>query len=158
MAKSPIQPVDDAARALAHTLLAQARHAALAVLHPDTGAPHVSRIGFALGPDRQPVSLMSTLVLHTRALLENPTCSLLIAEPPAKGDPLAFARLTLTARAVFVARPDSAAIRDTYLAIHPKSRLYVDFTDFHFVRFTVSKGDLNGGFGKAYALAPTDMA
>jgi heme oxygenase (biliverdin-IX-beta and delta-forming) len=158
MVKSPIQPVDDAARALAQALMADARHAALGVLHPDTGAPHVTRIGFALGPDRQPVSLVSTLALHTRALLENPACSLLIGKPPSKGDPLAFPRMTLAGRAEFVARPDDAAIRDAYLKRHPKSRLYVDFADFHFVRFALDRGDLNGGFGKAYALTPTDLA
>ena len=45
---NPIRPTDDDARALARALLSGARHAALAVLHPDTGAPFVSRIALGL--------------------------------------------------------------------------------------------------------------
>ena len=93
MTQNPIRPTDDKARALARSLMRAARHAALGILHPETGAPFVSRVAFALDQDGQPISLMSTLSLHTRALQSNPACCLLIGEPPLKGDPLAFARL-----------------------------------------------------------------
>jgi len=56
MKKSPILPTDDAARALAHRLLRSASHAALGVIHPDTGAPFVSRIAFALAEDAHDIA------------------------------------------------------------------------------------------------------
>ena len=159
MAQSPIRPTDDQARALARDLLANARHAALAVLHPDTGAPFVSRIALGLTPQGQPMTLISSLALHTRALRAAPGCSLLVGNPPAKGDPLAFPRLTVTATARFIDRAaaDHAALRAHYLASHPKSKLYADFADFSFVAFAPISAALNGGFGKAYDLTPDDL-
>ena len=158
MAKTPVRPTDDAARALARSLMTAARFAALGVLHPDTGAPFVSRIAFALGGDGLPISLISTLSLHTRALQSNPLCSLLVGEPPATGDALAFARLSLTATADFVAPEAKAELRDHYLKAQPKAQLYIDFTDFSFVRFRVISGALIAGFGKAYELSAADLA
>lgn len=159
MARSPIRPTNDAARELARGLLANARYAALAVLHPETGAPFVSRAALGLTPYGQPMTLISTLSLHTRALHGNPLCSLLVGEPPTKGDPLAFPRLTLSAQARFVVRPsdEHESLRDHYLQSHPKSALYVDFGDFNFVVFEALSAALNGGFGKAYDLLPSDL-
>ncbi len=159
MAQDPIRPTDDDARALARGILAKALHAALATLHPATGLPHVSRIAIGQTPDGQPMTLISALALHTVALRANPAVSLLLGDPPAKGDPLAFPRLTLTATARFIDRatPDHAALRDHYLASHPKSKLYADFADFSFVTFEVREAALNGGFGKAYSLTPDEL-
>ena len=158
MAKNPIRPADDEARALARSLMSSARFAALGVLHPDTGAPHVSRIAFALDRDGQPISLISTLSFHTRALRANPACSLLVGEPPATGDPLAFARLSLTVTADFIAPDAKSDFRGHYLKTQPKAQLYIDFADFSFVHFRVISGALNGGFGKAYQLTTADLA
>lgn len=159
MEKSPIRPTDDQARELARHLLASSRHAALAVAHPDTGAPLVSRAALGQTADLLPMTLISSLALHTRALGANPGCSLLVGDPPPKGDPLAFPRLTVMARAQFVKRgtDQHAELRETYLASHPKSKLYNDFTDFSFVVFAIESAALNGGFGKAYNLTPTDI-
>lgn len=159
MATSPIRPTDDQARSLARSLIAGARHAALAALHPETGLPHVSRIALGQAPDGQPMTLISALALHNAALRANPACSLLVGEPPARGDPLAFPRLTLTATAQFIDRATSEhdSLRRHYLATHPKAKLYADFADFSFVTFAVTAAALNGGFGKAYNLAPGDL-
>ncbi len=157
MEKSPFRPVDDAARTLARELLETERTAALAVILPDTGAPHVSRIGLATGPDGQPITLISSLARHTGALRARPECSLMVGTAPARGDALAFPRMTIAARAVFVPRPQATALRENYLARHPKARLYVDFADFDFVQFQVSGAELNGGFGKAYNLSAEDL-
>ena len=156
---SPIRPTDDEARNLARSLIAKARHAALGTLHPDTGMPLVSRIALGRTPKGAPMTLISSLALHTSALRANPACSLLIGEPPAKGDPLAFPRLTLTATAAFIDRntPHHGDLRQHYLATHPKAKLYVDFADFSFVTFDVTEAALNGGFGKAYHLTPDDL-
>ncbi len=53
---------------------------------------------------------------------------------------------------------ERAQLRRRYLAHHPKAALYVDFADFAFWRFNVSRASLNGGFGKAYALTASDLA
>lgn len=151
----PIRPTDDDARALARDLIARARFAALAVIDPDTSAPMVTRIALVPGPDGAPLTLISTLSAHTTALAANPACSLLIGEPGARGDPLTHPRLTLQA----MAEPaDKAALKDHYLRHYPKAQLYFDFGDFGLTRFAPRAGHLNGGFGKAYRLAPEDLA
>jgi putative heme iron utilization protein len=149
----PFRPADDAARALARGLLAAARHGALGVVLPG-GAPLVSRV--AVGTDgAAPLILVSTLAPHTEALLASPACSLLLGEPGTRGDPLSHPRLTLQARAL---RADKAALRDRWLAQHPKARLYYDFADFLLFRLEVDAAQLNGGFGRAYRLTPADLA
>lgn len=158
-AKDPIRPTDDDARALARTLLTGTGHAALAVIDPDSAAPFVSRIALGVDPAGVPVTLISTLSHHTGALRKNPACSLLVGEPGAKGDPLTHPRLTLQARAAFIQRGSDGhqALRSHYLQSHPKAKLYVDFADFTFVRFTVLGAFLNGGFGKAFCLTAEDL-
>jgi heme iron utilization protein len=157
---SPIRPTDNDARALARGLLADARHAALGTLDPATGAPFVSRVSLGLTPEGEPLTLISTLSQHTRALAADPRASLLVGEPGPKGDPLTHPRLTVQARARFVGRQDAehATLRTHYLATHPKATLYVDFADFAFVVFAVEGASLNGGFGKAYSLTAADLS
>ncbi|MFC2968812.1 HugZ family pyridoxamine 5'-phosphate oxidase [Acidimangrovimonas pyrenivorans] len=159
-ATSPLRPTDDEARALARSLLAGARHAALAVTDPETGAPHVSRIALGLTPEGIPLSLISTLARHTRALAADPRAALLVGEPGQKGDPLTHPRLSVSALARFVPRDgaEHARLRAHYLAGHPKAGLYADFADFSFVTFAPTGAALNGGFGKAYRLTPADLA
>ncbi|PTW50898.1 MULTISPECIES: HugZ family protein [Rhodovulum] len=155
-AKDPFRPADDDARALARKLIAEARYGALAVLRE--GAPFVTRIALAPGPDGLPVTLISDLAPHTAALRALPDCSLLVGEPGPKGDPLTHPRLTLQARAVFATRPaDRIALRDHYLDHQPKAQLYADFADFHFVRLVPHSGHLNGGFGQAFRLTAEDL-
>ncbi len=154
----PIRPTDDAARQIARTLLHDARFAALAVVLTD-GTPMVTRVAFGLSPTGAPLTLVSDLAAHTRALRANPACSLLIGEPGSKGDPLTHPRLTLQARARFLRKgadgyDDLAA---QYLRDHPKAKLYIGFADFSFALFSPSIGHLNGGFGKAFQLTPADM-
>ena len=150
----PIRPTDDDARDQARALIAQARFAALGVIAPATGAPMVTRIALVPGPDGAPLTLISSLSAHTGALAANPACSLLIGEPGAKGDPLTHPRLTLQARAELA---DKAALKAHYLSHYPKAQLYYDFGDFGLMRFAPLDGLLNGGFGKAYRLSPSDL-
>ncbi len=158
-AKDPIRPTDDGARALARDLLHAARFGALAVADPDTGAPSVTRV--AIGTDLRgaPVTLISQLATHTAALHSDARCALLLGEPGAKGDPLTHPRMTLNCTAEMVPKDTEAHsnLRAHYLRTHPKSKLYIDFPDFCFVRFVVTGGLLNGGFGKAFRLSPTDL-
>lgn len=144
---------------MARDLIATAPHAALGVLDPETGAPFVTRIALGTDDTGHPVTLISTLARHTAALKSDPRASLLVGEPGPKGDPLTHPRLTLGATASFVDRdtPEHRALRTRWLATHPKAKLYIDFADFGFVRFTPTGALLNGGFGKAYVLAPDDL-
>ena len=155
----PVQPAYDEARALTRKLLSDARFAALAVTEPD-GHPFASRIALGLDAAGVPLSLVSGLSGHTRALRANPACCLLVGEPGPKGDPLTWPRLSLRARAVFVdpASPDHAALRTAWLARNPKATVYADLPDFRFVRFAPVSASLNGGFARAFSLTAADLA
>lgn len=155
----PIRPTDDAARRMARGIIDSARFGALAVTDPETGAPMVSRIASVPGPDGMPMSLVSDLSHHTRALVANPVCALLLGEPGGKGDPLTHPRLSLQARAALVRHGDDkhAALAAHYLKLYPKAKLYIGFGDFALVRFTPTGAHLNGGFGKAFVLTPEDL-
>jgi putative heme iron utilization protein len=114
----------------------------------------VTRVALSVEKDNVPVTLISDLSLHTKALRSGRSCSLLIGEPGDKGEPLTHPRVTLQCVPRFVTREDAGydALREWYLARRPKAKLYADFADFNFVRFEVMDGLLNAGFGKAYKL------
>ncbi len=153
-----MQPVDEDARRLGKTLLRTARYAALGTVDLPDGSPFVSRVGLATAMDGAPVFLISRLSAHFSNLEADPRCSLLIGEP-GKGDPLAHPRITLVGRAELIhAGSERDRLKQRYLRHHPKAALYVDFPDFAFWRFAASRASLNGGFGKAYALADSDLA
>lgn len=158
-APSPIRPTDDEARRLARALIEGARFGALAVVHPETGLPHVTRIAVGTDAEGGPTTLISDLSLHTRALRAEPRACLLVGEPEPRGDPLTHPRLSLDVVAQFVPRgPEHAALRSRWLELHPKARLYVDFGDFSFVRLAPAGAALNGGFGRAFVLTAADLA
>ena len=156
---SPIRPTDDEARRLARELLDRARFGALGVIDPGTGAPMVTRVAVGTDRDGRPVSLVSDLSAHTRALKANPLCSLLVGEPGGRGDPLTHPRLTLQGRARFVRKGAEGhdALRARWIEGHRKSMLYVDFADFCFVVLDLDAAHLNGGFGRAFVLTPADL-
>jgi len=155
----PVQPADAAACAQARNLLAGARFGALAFTDAETGTPGISRIALGLDAAGGPVTLISSLSAHHAALRQSPLAALLVGEPGPKGDPLTHPRLMIRVEARFVDRAgaDHAALRDGWLATHPKAKLYVDFGDFGFVRLVPLSAFLNGGFGRAVRLAPDDL-
>lgn len=158
-APDPFRPVDDAARSLARRLLTEARHGALGVIDPATGAPAVTRIAVVAGADAAPLGLVSDLAPHTQALRADPRASLLLGVPSGRGDPMAEPRLTLVVRARFVARDDPGreGLRAAFLARLPAAGRYIDFADFHLVSLQPEGGLLNGGFGRAWRLAAADL-
>lgn len=153
-----LQPTDAEARLMAKTLLRSARYGALATIDPKTGAPQVTRVGVSTDFDGAPILLISGLAAHFPALVADPRCSLLLGET-GKGDPMAHARITIAATATILERDhaDHARISARYLAHNPKAKLYAELGDFRFVRLEPLSASLNGGFGKAYALAATDL-
>ena len=156
---SPIRATDAEAINLARELIADARHGVVAVMEPGTGYPLASRVALGQDSDGRPMTLISELSHHTQALKQNGRCSLLVGEVAGKGDPLTHPRITLQADARFVRKgePGHDALRALYLAQNPKSKLYIDFGDFSFAIFDIKVAYLNGGFGKAYNLTPTDL-
>lgn len=149
--KQAVAEADDVARALARQLLQQ-KHASLAYLDGD--GPGISRIAFGLDAAGCPMTLVSGLAAHAAALRANPACAVMLGDPGSKGDPLTHPRLMLRVLAAFV---DKDAERVQWLKGHPKAALYIDFTDFAFVRLRPVSGLLNGGFGKAWRLTPDDL-
>ncbi|WP_395697619.1 HugZ family protein [Methylocella sp.] len=131
----------------AKRILREARAASLATLTQD-GSPFASLVNFAAAPDGSPILLMSRLAAHTRHLERDPRLSLLLAES-GDGDPLAHARLTLAGAARRVEADERAVLRARFLARHPRSALYADFTDFSFWSVTLKSAHLNGGFARA---------
>lgn len=158
-ARDPFHPADDGARRAARALLTGARHGALAVLTPGTGAPGISRVALAPGPDGGPLTLVSSLAPHHAALAADPRAALMVGEPGPKGDPLAHPRLMIevTARPVPRADPGHAALRAAFLAHQPKAALYIDFADFGLMRLEPVAAVLNAGFGRAFRLTPADL-
>ena len=157
---NPLRPTDADAISLARKLVTAPESAALSFLHPDTGHPSVSRIAVAVLPNGSLVSLMSELSTHTKALLQNPSCALLLGDVGDKGDPLTHPRITLQCSSKLIPHDDDAfaGLRGPYLQKRPKSKLYINFADFCFAEFQIHAGDLNGGFGKAYQLSPEDLS
>ncbi len=159
MGKPTFRPADNEARQIARTLLKDAVYAALAVTRDASGVPFVSRIAVGHTAGVGMISLVSDLSQHTGALRAYPECSLLVGEPGDKGDPLTHPRLTLQCSATLIPRqaPGFADLRTGWLQSHPKSKLYIDFADFSFVRFHIRDAFLNGGFGFACMLTPQDL-
>ncbi len=150
---SPLRETDEAAISLAKSLLRDASFAALAVNEPETGFPLASRVLVATDTDGTPVILISALSNHTRAILQDSKVSLLTGEP-GKGDPMAHPRMTTRCLAAVIERggDDHQRVRTRFLDRHPKARTYIDFPDFNLFRLSPVSANLNGGFGKAYAI------
>ena len=155
---SVLRDTDDEARRLARILVRGARHMALAVLDPASGFPSASRVLTGTDLDGVPVILVSALSGHTKGLASDPRCSLLAGET-GKGDPLAHPRITVQCIAEKVERDsrNHLRIRERFLDRHSKAKLYIDFQDFCFFRLVPQSASLNGGFGRAYALAGSDL-
>ncbi len=156
---NPIRQTDDEAITLAGNLLEKNRYGALAVLEPETSIPLVSRIAVASTAETGVFFLASDLSSHSKCLAANPVCSLMLGEP-GKGDGLAHPRITLIGRAsrLVNGHQQCALLRETFVTLHPKSKLYIDFSDFGFYPFLVERAQLNGGFGKAYQLEAEDLS
>jgi len=152
-----LETTADAIR-LAKTLIRTARSGSIATIDPASGWPTATRVGVSTDYDGAPVILISRLAAHTKALLADVRCSLLLGTP-GKGDPLAHARVTLGCEAREIERDSDEHIRldARYLVHQRKAELYAGLGDFRYFRLEPKFASLNAGFGKAYALMGSDV-
>lgn len=153
-----IRETDQEALNMAGDLIVNAMYGSLAAHDPASEHPHISRIQLSTDIDGTIVTLISTLSAHTKCIVANPKCALLVGEP-AKGDPLAHPRISVpvTATQIEHGGSDYQRIRANHLKHYPKAELYVDFGDFSFFKLTPQCAALNGGFGKAYELSKDEV-
>lgn len=131
----------------ARLLIRNAKTGALATA--EAGIPHAALVTVAFQPDSSPVLLLSALAVHTRQLLSNPACALLLTGEPAGPNPQTTPRLCLTGTA---AKTSDPAARTLFLRRHPYAAGYVDFTDFAFWRIFITDAYYIGGFAAAFRL------
>ena len=140
-------------KAAARKLLREGRTAALATLMPGSGDPYCSLVNVATAADGSPLLLISTLAVHTRNILADPRCSLMIDEPKA-GDPLEGGRVMLMGTAV---RTDDKDARRRYLVRQPEAETFAGFADFAFYKMLLKGAHLVAGFGRIVDLEPEDV-
>ncbi|XP_020275178.1 uncharacterized protein LOC109849723 [Asparagus officinalis] len=87
-------------------------------------------VDFACDRDGSPILAVSSLAVHSKNLLGNPRCSLLVAKDPEDRTDTA---ITLYGDAISVFDSDREGIRTAYLKRHPHA-FWVDFGDFRFLR------------------------
>uniref|UniRef100_A0A0D6R639 DUF2470 domain-containing protein n=1 Tax=Araucaria cunninghamii TaxID=56994 RepID=A0A0D6R639_ARACU len=94
------------------------------------GYPSGSMVDFACDENGCPILAISSLAVHSKDLLANPKCSLLVTKDPVDRTDL---MVTLYGDAVFVSDDKRAESRACYLKKH-QGAFWVDFGDFQFVR------------------------
>ncbi|KAG8367987.1 hypothetical protein BUALT_Bualt16G0129800 [Buddleja alternifolia] len=94
------------------------------------GYPSGSMVDFASDAHGSPLLAVSSLAVHSKDLLANPKCSLLVAKDPEDRTDLV---IIVHGDAIPVSQTDREAIRSAYLARHPDA-FWVDFGDFRFLR------------------------
>jgi putative heme iron utilization protein len=140
-------------KSAAKKLLREGRSGALATLMPGSGDPYCSLVNVATAADGSPLLLISTLAIHTKNLLNDPRCSLMIDERKA-GDPLEGGRIMLMGTATAT---DDKDIRRRYLERQPEAQMYAGFADFAFYKMQLKSVHLVAGFGRIVDLKPEDV-
>ena len=119
------------------------------------GFPFASVMPYALTAEGRPLLLISGMAIHTQNVLADERASLLVMQSGNGSDPLGAPRATLCG---MVRRLDavSDAQRQSYLARHPSSRHWIDYSDFSFFTLEVAHVYFVGGFGVMGWVAPAD--
>ncbi|XP_010934771.1 glutamyl-tRNA reductase-binding protein, chloroplastic [Elaeis guineensis] len=94
------------------------------------GYPAGSMVDFACDHDGSPILALSSLAVHSKNLMANPKCSLLVAKDP---EDRTDTVITLYGDATPVSENDREAIRTAYLRRHPDA-FWVDFGDFRYIQ------------------------
>lgn len=153
---TPDTPFD--APLAAKKLLREGRSGALATLMAGSGDPYCSLVNVATAPDGAPWMLLSRLALHTKNILADARCSLMLDERNSfkilDGDPLQGARVMLMGA---LEMTDDLAVRAAYLRRHPEAEMFAGFGDFAFYRMQIAKAHLVAGFGRIVDLTAADV-
>ncbi|CAK9136731.1 unnamed protein product [Ilex paraguariensis] len=121
-----LPPIEEIRTVLDHSL----RGMLSTISQKHEGYPSGSMIDFACDAYGSPILAVSNLAVHTKDLLANSKCSVLVAKDPEDRTDLV---ITVHGDAVAVSEKDREAIRTAYLARHPDA-FWVDFGDFQFMR------------------------
>ncbi len=149
-----MQPTPDFdPKTTAKKLLRAGRSGALATLFPGSGDPYCSLVNVATAADGAPLLLISTLAIHTKNLLNDPRCSLMIDERK-EGDPLEGGRVMLMGTAE---KTDDPEARRRYLGRQPEAEMYEGFADFAFYKMNLTGVHLVAGFGRIVDLKPEEL-
>lgn len=119
------------------------------------GQPFASLVTPACMPDGSLLLLLSRLAEHTRHLMADPRCSIMVSGVAETANPQTTPRVTVTGVAEVV---DDKALKARYLAVHPYASMYADFGDFATWRIAPAAGILVGGFARAFRLKAADLS
>lgn len=131
----------------ARTLLRAARSGTLATT--TGGQPFAALVTPATAPDLSLLLWLSTLSEHTRHLMAEPRCAVLVAGTPETANPQTAPRLSVTGLAERIEDP---ALKARWLAAHPYAALYADFGDFALWRIRPVGALFVAGFARATRL------
>jgi putative heme iron utilization protein len=106
-------------------------------------------------PDGSLLLLLSGLAEHTRHLMADSRCSVMVSGEATSANPQTTPRMTVTGVAEVV---DDEALKARYLVVHPYASLYANFADFATWRLAPAAGILVGGFARAFRLKGGDLA
>ncbi len=113
------------------------------------GQPFASLVTPACTPDLSILLFLSDLSEHTRHLMADPRCSVLVSGGPTSANPQTAPRVTVTGLAEVT---DDPAMKARFLAVHPYASLYADFADFKIWRIRPMGALFVGGFARAVRL------
>ncbi|HTU54373.1 MAG TPA: pyridoxamine 5'-phosphate oxidase family protein [Acetobacteraceae bacterium] len=145
----------EASSRAARLLVRRARAGVLATAGPG-GAPFASLVTPAAAPDLSALLWLSRLARHTRNLLADPRCSLLLAGPAEGPNPQTAPRVTLIGSAAPVG--DGAALKARWLGLHPYALPYAGLADFSLWRVTIDEAHFVAGFAATARLTGAEIA
>jgi len=137
----------------AKKLMREGRSGALATLMPGSGDPYCSLVNVATAADGAPLLLISKLAVHTKNILADARCSLMIDERK-EGDPLQGGRVMLMGTAE---KSDDPDVRRRYLDRQPEAEMFAGFADFAFYKIALRSAHLVAGFGRIVDLKPEEV-
>lgn len=112
--------------------------------------PYAALILIAFDMAGYPLLFISDLAEHTKALKEDPRCSLLFDGTTGRRDPLTGARVTLQGIAEKLTAQEAETAKARYINRHPSAALYASFSDFNIYRIKPTRAHLVAGFGKIH--------
>ncbi|MTI08654.1 HugZ family pyridoxamine 5'-phosphate oxidase [Curvivirga aplysinae] len=118
---------------------------------------YVALVLVAFDMKGHPILFISNLAEHTKALKENPVCSLLLDGTTGLRNPLTGARATLQGAIEFLDGIEAEQAKTRYISRHHSARMYQDFPDFNVVRFNPTRAHLVAGFGKIHWINWADI-